>query len=177
MSWKTNYGILPIVRRAILAIASALAFLCCLPSARAVEVGEPFPQFSAAGLEGTLPAELTGKVLVVDFWASWCAPCKASFPTLSSLQTEYAEKGLVVLGISVDEKKDAYERFLTRTKPTFTTVRDGGHHFAGEVKPPTMPTTYLVDRKGRVRFVHPGFHDKTPEALRREIVQLLEEKS
>jgi peroxiredoxin len=142
----------------------------------ALEPGSRFPAFEQASLEGELPAELAGKVLLVDFWASWCAPCKASFPALSSLHSDYTDRGFAVIGVSVDEKKSAYEQFLKRNKPAFPTVRDAAHRLAGQVNVPTMPTSYLVDRRGVVRFVHSGFHDHTPAELRRQIQQLLDEK-
>jgi len=134
--------------------------------AGAVEIGATFPAFSGYRFEGTVPADLAGKVVVVDFWASWCAPCKASFPTLSALQNEFSSRGVVVLGVSVDEKQGAFEAFRKRLKPTFSTVRETDHRMAADLNVPTMPTTILVDRAGRVRFVHAGFHDDTPAHLR-----------
>lgn len=158
-------------------VFAIFSVVLCPRQSIAVEVGSSFPPFAGYRFEGALPQDLAGKILVVDFWASWCAPCKASFPSLSLVQNEFGPRGVVVLGISVDEKSDAYEQFKKRMKPTFSTVRDGEHRLTADVSVPTMPTTFVVDRSGRVRFVHAGFHDTTPEALRSEITQLLEEKS
>jgi len=144
---------------------------------QAVEIGSPFPAFSGYRFEGTLPTDLAGKVVVVDFWASWCAPCKASFPTLSAVQNEFGSRGLVVLGVSVDEKPGPYEQFKKRLNPSFSTVRETDHRITADLNVPTMPTTILLDRTGRIRFVHAGFHDDTPARLRQEVLQLLEEKS
>lgn len=143
----------------------------------ALEAGAAFPPFAGYRFQGNLPQDLNGKILVIDFWASWCAPCKASFPVLSAIQNEFAARGVVVLGISVDEKASAFDQFKKRMNPTFATVRDTDHRLTVDVAVPTMPTTYIVDRNGRVRFVHAGFHDETSQTLHREITQLLEEKS
>lgn len=143
----------------------------------AVEIGAALPPLSGYDLEGGLPADLSGKVMVVDFWASWCAPCKASFPTLSAVEKEFSPRGVVVIGVSVDEKQNAYDQFRKRLNPAFHTVRDRDHKLAADVKVPTMPTTLIVDRKGKVRFIHAGFHEDTPTLLRQQLQQLLEEKS
>ena len=156
------------------AFALGVALLLSGP-AHALETGAAFPLATLQQLEGEPPARLEGSILVVDFWASWCAPCKASFPSLSALHTEFKDRGVVVLGVSVDEKKGAYEQFLKRTKPSFPTLRDSSHLLAGAVKVPTMPSSFIVDRTGKVRFVHAGFHADTTERLRKEITLLLEE--
>jgi thiol-disulfide isomerase/thioredoxin len=138
--------------------------------------GDAFPALSAAAL-GAAPLPATaGQVTLVDFWASWCAPCKASFPAYSRLQSDYRARGLVVVAVSVDEGADAYAAFVARLKPTFRTARDAHHLLVAQVQVPTMPTCYLVDRAGRVRFVHPGFHgDATERQLRAEVERLLAE--
>lgn len=158
----------------------ALLLFCVVGFARqlsAVEVGAMFPSFSEYQFEGELPKDLAGKVVVVDFWASWCAPCKASFPSLSSLHTELASRGVVVLGVSMDEKQAPFEQFKKRLKPSFPTVRASDGRLASDVTVPAMPTTFVLDRTGRVRFIHAGFHGDTAARLRREVIELLDEKS
>ncbi len=160
-----------------IAVAALLGVVVLSRPVEALEIGATFPSFAGYRLEGALPPDLAGKVAVIDFWASWCAPCKAAFPTLSALQTEFGSRGVVVLGISVDEKPSAFEQFRKRLKPTFTTLLDREHRLAVDLSVPTMPTTFVVDRTGRVRFVHAGFDDATPATLRKQILELLEEKS
>jgi thiol-disulfide isomerase/thioredoxin len=144
----------------------------------ATGAGDTFPALASfEALRGTLP-ETSGRVVLVDFWASWCAPCKASFPAYGRLQTEFAPKGLVIIAVSVDENPADFESFARRFNPQFTVVLDRGHKLVRAVQVPTMPTSYLIDREGRVRYVHQGFHGAaTEQALRREIRNLLPEKS
>ena len=125
-----------------------------------------------------LKAKGSGQVVLVDFWATWCAPCKASFPAYTQLQRELASRGFILLAVSVDKTAGPYEEFLKRFNPAFLTVRDGAQKLIAEVKVPAMPTSYLIDRKGVVRSVHSGFHgEATVKELREEIIRLLEEKS
>jgi thiol-disulfide isomerase/thioredoxin len=138
--------------------------------------GNPFPPLASAGLVGGLP-DTAGKVVLVDFWASWCAPCKASFPVYSRLQSTYADRGLLVVAVSVDDSATAFAGFVAKLKPTFVTVQDAEHKLVSVVQVPTMPTSYLVDRSGKVRFMHLGFHgDQTERELRKELEILLNEK-
>ena len=142
-----------------------------------LRVGDPLPALGEFALEGDLSAAPTvGRVVVLDFWASWCAPCKASFPLLGALQREWGPEGVTVLGVSVDEKKSAYDVFLSRQQPPFATVRDAQQRLVKRVRVPKMPTTYIIDRKGTVRFIHEGFHgEATERSLRAHVRQLLDE--
>jgi thiol-disulfide isomerase/thioredoxin len=142
-----------------------------------VKAGDAFPPLAESGLSGPLPAT-AGQVVLVDFWASWCSPCKASFPAFAKLHGDYATRGLVILAVSVDERAPDYAGFVKKLHPPFATVLDQEHTLVRRVDVPTMPTSYLLDRTGRVRFVHEGFHgDQTDRELRREIETLLAEKS
>jgi len=158
-------------------IAGLLLALTLAVSAWAqVKIGQPFPDLTGFALEGTLP-ERAGQVVLVDFWATWCAPCKASFPAYSELQRELAGRGFVLLAVSVDKTKAPYEEFLKRFAPAFPTVRDGTQKLVAQVQVPAMPTSYLIDRKGVLRSMHSGFHGaETVRSLREEIIRLLEEK-
>ncbi len=162
----------------VLILGALVAFFVRASGLAAVEPGKPFPALSDAAyaLEGTLP-NLAGQVVLVDFWATWCAPCKASFPAYDRLQTEFAARGFTVLGVSVDKKAAPYAEFVERLAPTFPTLRDAGQKLVAEVRPPAMPTCYLIDRRGLLRLVHSGFHGQADLALlRAEILKLLDEK-
>ena len=133
------------------------------------------PQISAL-LPGAKLPDTKGKVVLVDFWASWCAPCKASFPTMAALHRKYSGKGLVIVGVGIDEDAAKYRSFVDKQKAPFTLVHDAKHQVAARFKPATMPTSYLIDRKGCIRYIHKGFKGATTEAeYTREIEALLAE--
>ena len=155
--------------------AFLLAAIAAAPACAQVKEGDTFPALSAAGLKGMLPTP-AGKVVLVDFWASWCAPCKASFPIYAKMHADYASQGLVIVAVSIDENASDYDRFVKKLAPPFVTVLDQGQKLVGQVQVPTMPTSYLIGRDGRVRFIHAGFHDNTERELREQIARLLAEK-
>lgn len=158
-------------------LALAALFAGAVFASAEVKVGQPFPALGAYGLEGQLP-EGAGRVVLVDFWASWCAPCKASFPSYSALQQELGGQGLTIIAVSVDKQPGAYDDFLKKFAPPFATLRDGTQRLAAEVRVPSMPTSYLIDRHGVLRAVHTGFHgEATVRELREQIIKLIGEKS
>ena len=139
--------------------------------------GDSFPSLAAAQLEGPVPST-AGQVVLVDFWASWCSPCKASFPAYARLQGDYAGRGLVIVAVSVDQVPAAYAGFVRKLNPPFPTVRDARQKLVSAVDVPTMPSSYLVARDGTVRYVHAGFYgERTERELRQEIDSLLREKA
>ena len=146
-----------------------------------IKVGDPFPTLDATALTKLAGADLAGldgKIVLVDFWASWCAPCKASFPVMAKLHRDYVARGLVVTAVSVDEKAAAATAFVRKLAPPFPTLHDRDQKLVKQVVVPTMPTSYLLGRDGRVRFIHVGFHgDSTDRELRKQIDLLLAERS
>jgi thiol-disulfide isomerase/thioredoxin len=158
-------------------IAGLLFGLSLLPLRAVPATGTIFPKLAQSQLEGTLP-ETENRVLLVDFWASWCAPCKASFPALDQLQADYGPRGVVIVGVSVDEKASAYTAFLKQHAPKFTTVRDQAHKLVSAVKVPAMPTSFVIGRDGRIRAVFAGYHgEQTEKAVRTALEQALAERS
>lgn len=141
---------------------------------KTLKEGDPFPDLSGFGLEGALPTELKGKVILLDFWASWCGPCKESFPVLEELHKKYAASGLVVLGVNVDDKAKAVEDFLKRRPVSFPIVRDASKRLVSAVDIETMPTSFLIDKQGKIKGVHRGFRGaETKRAYVKEIEELL----
>lgn len=136
------------------------------------KVGEAFPDLAKYNLEGTLP-DLKGKVVIVDFFASWCEPCKASFPVMEELKQKYGEK-LVIIAINLDKKKADMDEFLKKHPATFTIVRDGSNKLVSELKIPTMPSSFVLARDGKVHSFHRGFKgDETRKQYIEEIDSLL----
>jgi thiol-disulfide isomerase/thioredoxin len=165
----------PSLPRALLA---ALLLLMTLPVASFADFKEAdnLPDLASFQLEGKLPDELKGRVILLDFWASWCGPCKSSFPAMEGLAKEYAGKGLTVIAASVDEKRENMQRFVDSAKVSFTVVRDAQHKLVAAADIRSMPTCFLIDRSGKIRFIHAGFdRDKTPREYAKEIEQLLRE--
>jgi thiol-disulfide isomerase/thioredoxin len=134
--------------------------------------GMALPALNGFGLEGSLP-NLKGKVVYLDFWASWCGPCKVSFPVLNQWQGSLGSKGFTVLGVSVDEDAAAMKAFLAKTHVSFPIVRDAGHKLVGAADVNTMPTAFLIDRHGIIRHVHSGFRKQDEGALAEKINALL----
>jgi thiol-disulfide isomerase/thioredoxin len=141
-------------------------------------VGALFPSLISAGLSGSPLPTTAGQVLVVDVWASWCAPCRQSFPAYAQIFKSLAPRGLRLIAVSVDQDAGAYDEFLRRFRPPFEMVRDPSQSLVRKLEVPTMPTLYVVDRAGRVRYLHRGYHGAATEAaIRGEIEALLAEKS
>jgi thiol-disulfide isomerase/thioredoxin len=152
--------------------------LASLPVA-AVESGSPAPDISGprmgASAEKVSLSALKGSVVYVDFWASWCVPCRVSMPTLDALYKKHAARGLVVLGVNKDATDADANRFLQRTVVSFPLVADAQDVAARAFGVKAMPSGYLVDRRGVVRRVHRGFTPETAAAVEREIEELLKE--
>ncbi len=156
-------------------LPAACFVLLASSGAAQVKPGDAFPSLTAADLDGVVPAT-AGRVVLVDFWASWCSPCQASFPAYGRLQADYAGRGLVILAVSVDQSPSAAAAFVRKLRPGFPTAVDRGQKLVRAVQVPTMPSSYLVGRDGRVRFIHAGFYGRRTESeLRQEIDVLLHE--
>ena len=157
-------------------MAGVLGALCLsvnLISAAPLKEGDAFPDLAGYGLEGTLP-DLNGKVVLIDFFASWCGPCKDSFPAMEELHRKYAAKGLVVVAINLDKKPADMEKFLQSHPASFVILRDGTNKLVSDVKIPTMPSSFLLDRSGRVVSAHRGFKGaETVKHYEEEIESLL----
>jgi len=117
-------------------------------------------------------ANHAGSVVIVDFWATWCEPCRESFPAYQRLVDEFGGR-LVVLAISVDESPSGILAFATATGAKFPMGWDEGQHAAESYAPPKMPTSFIVDKSGIVRFVHAGFTAGDEVEIGRHVRSLL----
>jgi DsbE subfamily thiol:disulfide oxidoreductase len=147
------------------------------PSVAAEEVlgNRPAPDFTLKDREGRVHtlADFKGHVVLVDFWASWCAPCKQSFPALNSLHQEFHDVGLEVVAINVDEDAKSAHEFLAGKSPVMTVLFDPRGKSPEAFKVEGMPSSFLIDRDGHIRFRHQGFTEKTRADFRREISLLI----
>lgn len=160
----------------------AVPMLACAVTALAaraegVKPGQPAPMVRLPKADGTVVslADNKGKVVLVDFWASWCGPCKASFPALDALYQELHDRGFEVIAINVDERREDANAFLSDRPHAMAVVFDPEGTAPAAYGVGAMPTSFLIGRDGRVRFVHIGYTAKTIDLYRREIEELLAE--
>lgn len=145
--------------------------------AGAEAIGSPAPDLSIQTLNGKGSislASLRGKVVVVDFWATWCGPCKEAFPKLEQLSKQNAGS-VVVVGVAADDTKDGVLDWARAQGATFPIGWDDGHSIAKRWNVSKMPTTFILDGSGTVRFVHEGYHDDEAELMARELAFLSSE--
>lgn len=138
----------------------------------------PVPSCALKQMDSDEPFDLhrfRGKVLYVDFWASWCGPCVKSFPFLNALHHEFGEQGLEMVGINLDENPEDAAAFLARHPAGFRIAVDPDKDCPREFGVQGMPTSYLVDRQGTIRFTHLGFRPGQAGQLRAWVEQLLNE--
>jgi Peroxiredoxin len=161
--------------------AACVLALVFSPWALALEAGAPAPELAIPRLENPAQAmslaALRGSVVYVDFWASWCVPCRISMPALETLYQRHRAKGFAVMGVSKDVSPADAKRFLSKVAVTFPLAIDAGDAAARAFDVKAMPSGYLLDRKGVVRHVHRGFTDASAAELEREIETLLKEPS
>jgi thiol-disulfide isomerase/thioredoxin len=157
----------------ITAMFAAFALSAALAVASTLKEGDAFPDLAKYGLEGSLP-DLHGKVVLVDFFASWCGPCNDSFPVMEELHKKYADKGLIIIAVNLDKNKEDMADFLKQHPASFVIVRDAANKLVREVKIPTMPSSFLIDQNGKVHAFHRGFKgEETKKKYAEEIQSLL----
>ena len=140
----------------------------------ALKVGDDLPDLAGYKLEGSPLGALKGKVVIIDFWASWCGPCKDSFPVMNELQKKYGDKGVVIIAVNEDEAKSDMQDFLKQNPAVFTVVRDAKQKLVELAGVQTMPSSFVFDPNGKLRFTHSGFHgDKTHKEYEQQIESLL----
>ena len=165
----------PIKRRLIgLALIAGIALGS---SAWALENGSKAPDFELSAPEGKLKlSDLKGQYVYLDFWASWCVPCKQSFPFMNEIQAKYGAKGLKVVGISVDAKTEDAKKFLAEVPAKFALAFDntGATPKAYGVK--GMPTSLLIGPDGTVLFTHQSFKDSDKAEIENKIRTAMEKK-
>lgn len=144
----------------------------------AIEPGQLAPNCKLTALENGQPQELSqykGKVVYVDFWASWCSSCAQSFPFMNQLHKDLHGKGLEVIGINLDENPEDARVFLSKHPASFTQLADSGNQCPQDFGLIGMPTSYLIDRKGIVRHIQQGFRAGESETIRKTVEQLTAE--
>lgn len=154
------------LRRIWITFFSTLAFAA---HAYAVDPGAEAPDFTMTN--GKSLSELRGKVIYVDFWASWCGPCQMSFPWMEEVQNKY--QGLKVIAVNVDADREDADRFLESAKPSFEIVFDPDGKIPEAYGVEGMPSSYLIGPDGKVVSTHRGFRENDKAVIEKEIQMLL----
>ena len=113
--------------------------------------------------------DLRGRVVYVDFWATWCPPCRKSFPWMEEMHTRYHNDGLTIVAISVDSKHELAEKFVQDLKPSFISAHDPAKKTAKLYNLKAMPSSYLIDRNGNIISTHLGFRSSKSKIIEAEI--------
>ena len=157
-------------------IIGALIFASVSFRAHALEVGDTAPQFSLIDSEGASVqlADFDGKLIYLDFWASWCGPCRQSFPWMNDMHAKYSNKGLSIVAVNVDQKTSDAEAFLKDFSPNFTVLLDSKGKTPALYEVPVMPTSFLISPEGKVLFKHIGFQMSKMATVESEISSEIE---
>jgi thiol-disulfide isomerase/thioredoxin len=148
-------------------------------TSNASELSHEAPQCALTSLNDTQRLDLQqfkGKVVYVDFWASWCGPCAKSFPFMNELDRDLKDRGLQLIGINLDEEVAEAKLFLDKYPANFIIATDADKQCAKNFGVKAMPSSYLVDRNGVIRYTHLGFRPGEAEEFRVLVEQLLSEK-
>jgi len=161
-------------RSAVLALGAAL---CLALPAFGASSGKPAPQFelpSNSGKEVSL-AQYRGDVVMINFWASWCAPCRQEMPLLESMYRQYGKRGFVLLGVNVEPDSNAANNWLKQTPVTFPVLYDRDSKVSQLYEVSGMPTTIMIDRKGNVRMIHVSYKPGDENGYMSSLMALIRE--
>jgi len=157
---------------------STLMLLAVAPLAQAVQEGQSPPQCAATLAGGAEKLDLSaykGKVVLIDFWATWCPPCKKSMPFLNGLRNERLKDGFEIIAINVDENSEEAKQFLGSNPVDYLMAFDPKGDCPAKFDVKGMPSSYLVDKTGKIRKVHVGFRDEDQAMIREHVSSLLAE--
>jgi len=160
-----------------LTVSLALALgLAAAPAAFALGEGDRAPAFSLPSLDGKGQVSLEqykGKVVWLDFWASWCPPCLTSVPEIEALRKEMPASQFQIVAINIDEKPDKARRFLQKQPVGYPSASDPSGQLPEVFGLETMPTSYLIDQKGVIRLVHKGYRAGDIDKIKAEATKLM----
>jgi thiol-disulfide isomerase/thioredoxin len=155
----------------------SLLFLLLLPSlSMALQAGDPAPEMAIKTLDGNSTSSLAdyrGKVVFVDFWASWCPPCRKSIPLLSELHQSLQDKGFTLIAVNEDDDPQLGRDFMEPLKGDFPSLSDPEGKLSSAFGVRGMPTSYLIDNKGIIQWVHEGFSPPEMDNIRQQVNTLL----
>ena len=159
-----------------IAIASALSLLVLAP-AQADETSGKASNFTLKSNSGKniKLSELRGQVVMLNFWASWCKPCRQEMPLLNEIYNKYHSLGFTLLGINIENSPELAKRFLADVKVDFPILYDPENQVSKAYDVNAMPTTILIDRDGKMRFLHKGYKPGYENEYRKQVRSLIRE--
>lgn len=162
---STIRGCLSALLKAVVPLALILA-----PAIARPDPSRPAPPFTLPTSQGSVTLEsLRGRVVLVDFWASWCVPCRSSFAWMKSMHETYGPRGLSIVAIDLDKDRHAADRFLAQATPPFTIAFDPAGRTAAAYRVKAMPTSFLVGPTGTIVHTHSGFDAHKARSLEKLI--------
>ncbi len=156
-------------------IVSFLIGILLSASLHAGDMSGPAPDFTLTTLDGQKVrlADLKGQVVMLNFWASWCGPCRQEMPLLNDIYASYKKAGFVLLGVNLDEAAAAAKGFLAKTPVTFPVLHDAEGKVADLYKNQAMPSSFFIDRKGNLAYLHQGYKPGEENEYKKVIKKLL----
>ncbi len=163
----------------LMKISLTILILMLMPVfAQAGQVGTVAPDFSLTDLNGKTVAlqQLKGKVVLLDFWAPWCPPCREELPALDALYKKYNNDGLVIIGIDIDDSEKLVAEFLQKAPVSFTILIDRKGTLTRQYRFRTLPAAFIIGKDGVIRYQHMGFGKEFMPTYEKEIVELLKQQ-
>lgn len=158
-----------------LVVVMSCLFFAALSQAESMS--GPAPNFTLKSIDGknVKLSELRGEVVMVNFWASWCGPCRQEMPILDAMYEEYQDLGFTILGVNVEEDPNAAKKLLKSIPVTFPILLDGENSVSKDYEVVAMPSTFMVDRDGNLRYKHLGYLPGYENEYERQVRELLAE--
>lgn len=161
-------------------LRSIITFVACALTVSSLSAGElagQAPNFTLQSRDGETVslADLTGEVVMVNFWATWCGPCRQEMPHLEALHQRYSDLGFTLLGVNVEEDSSGAEKFLEETPVSFRILFDPNSEVSQLYDVVAMPSTVMIDRAGNMRYIHHGYQPGYENDYQTQIRSLLRE--
>ncbi len=146
-------------------------------SVQAASIDKPAPDFTLKSLSGKniKLSEQAGNVVMLNFWASWCGPCRKEMPLMDDLYKKYKKLGFVILGVNVEQELKLAKSFLADTPVDFPILFDASNQVSKAYDVIAMPTTVMIDRNGKVRYIHKGYKAGDEKKYKKMVKKLIRE--